>query len=231
MALLLCGAAAGGGASPGAATTQESAQEAAAERATADAGSEAMADGQVRFSYVSMAPGRPAWEIRLGKDRTGTFREGEGARQAPGQPLHVSEAVWKRVKAGMPAVRKGRCETKQKGIAQTGAKTFAMGSGPASASCTFNYSEDEALNDAATVFLALAETMQEGAKLQQDQRFNKLALDADMDVLLGEIAAGRALEPANIASVLQSIVEDDHVIDRVRRKAARLLQTSADKPR
>ena len=183
----------------------------------------------VTFSFVSKASGQPSWEIRLSGDQTGTYREaGSGAAA---QTIHVGEAVWKRVQAALPAVRSGRCETRQKGIAQTGAKTFSVHSGRAPAACTFNYSDSDALNDAASAFIAVAVTMQEGAKLQHDHRFNKLSLDADMDDLLGEIANGMALEPGNVAGVLQSIVDDDHVIDRVRRKAARLLQSAADKPR
>jgi hypothetical protein len=124
------------------------------------------------------------------------------------------------------------------GIAQTGEKTFSLAFGAALSSCTFNYSDDEKLNDAASAFIALAETIRLGMKLQHDHRFDKLSLDADMDALLSEAGEGRALEPGNIGPVLQSLVDDDHVIDRVRRKAARLLQdagaaspSAAAKPR
>ncbi len=173
----------------------------------------------------------PSWEIELGADRSGSYRE--LAEGAPSQPMHVSEAVWKKLQAGTRAVRNGRCETKQKGIAQTGKKTFSMTNGVALKSCSFNFSDDESLNVAGSAFIALADTMQQGAKLQHDLRFARLALDPDIDTLLEGVTAGRSLEPGNISPVLQSIVADDHVIDRVRRKAARLLQTAApaaDKP-
>lgn len=39
-----------------------------------------------------------------------------------------------------------------------------------------------------------------------------------------EIKAGRAIEVGNIAPTLRSIAEDPRVIDRVRRKAARMLE-------
>ena len=190
------------------------------------------------FRLVFAYEGReslPSWEIALGPDRTGSYRE--LSADAVSQPMHVSEAVWKRLQAGTRAVRSGHCETRQKGVAQTGKKTFSFADGPESGagskSCSFNYSDDQSLNEAGSAFIALADTMQQGARLQHDLRFARLSLDADIDSLVDGVAAGRSLEPGNIASLLQSIAEDDHVIDRVRRKAARLLQASAstaDKP-
>ncbi len=191
----------------------------------------------VSFSFTPHIPGEAAWSIEVLPDRTGTYRE--QAENGPHQPITVSEAVWKRLSAGNTTVRGGHCETKLKGIAQTGTKTISFVLGPsAPVSCTFNYSDDERLNDAASAFLAVAETIREGAKLQRDHRFDKLALDTDIETLVSEVAAGRALEPGNIASVLRSLAEDERVIDRVRRKAARLLQDAGvdapalpDKPR
>jgi len=180
---------------------------------------------QVTFAFVPRTEGEPRWTITVNPDRSGSY--GEQAEGAVSQPLQVSPAVWQKLQAGVAAVRKGACETRQKGIAQTGRKTFTFVLGPsAPVSCTFNYSDVEALNEAANDFLALAEMVQEGAKLQRDHRYDRLALDADMDALLGEVGAGRAVEPGNIAPVLQAIVDDDRVIERVRRKAARLLQSA-----
>jgi hypothetical protein len=51
-----------------------------------------------------------------------------------------------------------------------------------------------------------------------------------MDSLISENKDGRAIELQNIAPVLQSIVDDDRVMERVRRKAARLLQDAAPAP-
>jgi uncharacterized protein (UPF0147 family) len=51
-----------------------------------------------------------------------------------------------------------------------------------------------------------------------------------MDALVSENAAGRAIEIQNIARTLQSIIDDDRVMERVRRKAARLLQDAAGTP-
>jgi hypothetical protein len=84
--------------------------------------------------------------------------------------------------------------------------------------------------DATAAFEAIAETMQYGARLQHEHRFDRLSLDAEIDSLVAEAKEGRAIELQNIAPVLQSIVDDDRVIDRVRRKTARLLQDAAPSP-
>lgn len=177
------------------------------------------------FDFKPRDETQPAWQVSLRVDGKDTYRE-----LSPGaisQPIQSSAAFRKRVAAGLPAVRSGTCETRQKGIAQTGVKTFSVIAGAIAQSCTFNYSDSDSLNDAAAAFQALAETMHEGVRLQHSHRFDRLALDAEMDALVSEVQSGRAVEVANIAPVLQSLVDDERVIDRVRRKAARLLQASA----
>jgi len=138
----------------------------------------------------------------------------------------VSAATLERLRAGYTAVAGGSCETRLKGIAKTGAKHIAymLSGSDAWSSCTFNYSDDKALMDTAAAFQAIAETIQTGATLQHLHRFDRLGLDAEMDALAVEAKEGHAIEMQNIAPTLQSIVDDERVIERVRRKAARLLQ-------
>ena len=81
--------------------------------------------------------------------------------------------------------------------------------------------------EVATTFIALAETLQAGERLANKHRFDRLGLDMEMDTLEGEVKGGRALEVGNIRPVLNAIIEDDRVIERVRRTAARLLQEGA----
>ena len=96
--------------------------------------------------------------------------------------------------------------------------------------CVFEYSDEESLNAAAAAFESIAETMRYGERLQHELRYGRLGLDAEIDSLISESKDGRVIEVQNIASVLQSIVDDDRVIDRVRRKAARLLQDVVPAP-
>jgi hypothetical protein len=165
----------------------------------------------------------PPWKVRLQADGAGMYSEGATAdgRQ---MPLTVSAATLERMKQGEHAAKSGKCETKAKNVAKTGEKTIRYESADKMAECTFNYSDDTGLMSTTAVFLAIADTIQRGERLQHDLRYDRLGLDAEMESLVTAQKDGTAIEVGNIASILQSLVSDDHVIDRVRRRAARLLQ-------
>jgi hypothetical protein len=164
-----------------------------------------------------------AWKVRLQADGAGTYSEGALADAKP-MPLTVSPATLEKVQQGEHAAKNGKCETKAKNVAKTGEKTIRYENVDKTAECTFNYSDDVGLMSAAAVFMAIADTMQRGERLQHDLRYDRLGLDAEMESLVAAQKDGSAIEIGNIASILQALVSDDHVIDRVRRRAARLLQ-------
>lgn len=176
----------------------------------------------VEFSIKPRDEVAHPWTMHLDATGSGAYTE---AGQTD-QPITISKATLERVAQGERRAKSGRCQTHQKNIANTGEKTIRFISGDRTDACTFNFSDDSALMDATGAFLAIAETIQAGERLQHEQRFDRLSLDAEIDTLLTGIKNGSAIELGNIAPVLQSLVEDDHVIDRVRRKAARLLQDS-----
>ena len=158
--------------------------------------------------------------------RKGTFLAA-GAAAVPLEgvvPLEVSEAVARKIFAAGPLVRSNRCDSHREGIAQTGTKTLRLVRGGTASECSYNYSEDERVNTATTVFEALALTLETGRRLAGELRFDRLGLDAEMDFLQSALREGRALEVGNIAPVLEQIQNDDRVMDRVRREAAHLLQ-------
>lgn len=169
----------------------------------------------------------PAWKIRLQADGAGTYSEGTSADAKP-MPLTVSEATLDRVRLGEHAAKSGKCETKAKNIAKSGEKTIRYEVADKAEECTFNYSDDEGLRGAAAAFEAIAETIQRGKRLEHDLRYDRLGLDAEMEELVAAQKSGSAIEIGNIATVLQAVVADDHVIDRVRRRAARLLQDTGE---
>ena len=144
--------------------------------------------------------------------------------------ITVDPELLKKLFATVPTVRAGRCETHMKKISQTGTKVLRYESGGAVAQCSFNYSDDERLNTANSLFEAIADTMQYGERLSNKLRFDRLGLDVEMDNLTGELSSGRAVEVVNIAPVLQAIQNDERVMERVRRKAAHLLESAGITP-
>ena len=163
------------------------------------------------------------WKVRLQADGAGMYSEG-ASTDAKQMPLTVSAATLERLRQGEHAAKSGKCETKAKNVARTGEKTIRYEAADKTAECPFNYSDDTGLMGATAAFLAIAETIQRGERLQHDLRYDRLGLDAEMESLVAAQKDGSAIEIGNIASVLQTLVSDDHVIDRVRRRAARLLQ-------
>ena len=176
----------------------------------------------VAFDFVPRVPGQATWRIEVGADGAGTYAEAgdtAGPTVPIRMPIWVSPEVMQKLQAGAAAVDANACETKLKKIAQTGKKTIAFGE----AKCEFNFSDDAALNDASMALQAIAATVQYGARLKREHRFDRLGLSAEMDSLVDAVKNGRAIELGNIAPVLQSLVDDEEVIGVVRRRAKALL--------
>lgn len=175
----------------------------------------------IAFRFAPRIANTWPWSIDVREDGSGTYREqGDVPAQAA---IHISQPMLQKLEAGSAAVEANTCETKLKNIAQTGMKTISYARDAVQASCTFNYSDDAALNDTANAFLAIATTMQYGARLKHEHRFDHLGLSAEMDSLVEAVKGGRAIELANIAAVLQSLVDDEEVIASVRRRAQALI--------
>jgi hypothetical protein len=120
------------------------------------------------------------------------------------------------------------CESKLKNIADTGAKTINYTGPEGSAHCTFNYTENKNIAAVSETFQAIAQTLDEGRTIDLKHRYDRLGLDQELALLADQVKEGRALEVATIAPVLQSLCDDTQVMDRVRKRAAGLLQASAN---
>ena len=119
------------------------------------------------------------------------------------------------------------CASKAKHIADTGVKTLTYVSGTGTATCTYNYTEEKSIAALTTSFESIALTLDEGRKLEAKHRFDRLSLDPESDYLVKAVKAGNATELGTIAPVLQSLVDDPQVLERVRQRAAELLAQAA----
>ena len=175
----------------------------------------------IQYSIVVSGSGQGSFANRL-------VTEIPAAPNAEGdaKAIHIAPGLLKKLFAAVPMVEGGRCETHNKGIAKTGVKTLRYAGAGRTGLCVFNYSDDDRVNDAATAFEAIAETMRYGERLASKLRFDRLGLDTELGMLQSAVSDGRALEVGNIAPVLKSISEDERVMDRVRRKADQLLQAA-----
>jgi hypothetical protein len=119
------------------------------------------------------------------------------------------------------------CASKAKNIADTGKKTLSYSGPDGSGSCTYNFSENKNVDMLTDIFLGIAYTMDEGRKLEFLHRYDRLGLDAEMTLLAQEVQEGRALELGTISPTLVAIANDADLIQRVRLKAAKMLEQVA----
>jgi hypothetical protein len=119
------------------------------------------------------------------------------------------------------------CESTLKNIAKTGLKTLTYSSSSSAASCTWNYTENNNVMGIAKACEGIALTLDEGRKLEQKHRYDRLALDPEVQYLFDSVKRGDAIEVEIIAPTLRSIADDSQVLERVRTKAVKLLSQAA----
>jgi hypothetical protein len=122
------------------------------------------------------------------------------------------------------------CEAPHSHIAFTGKKTISYAGSDGSGECTFNWSRDQQLNELADNLMAVAFTLEEGRRLVVQHQHSRLSLDSELEMLEAAVKGGRALEIENIAPELQSIANDEAVLNRARKRAVALLNGAASKP-
>ena len=206
----------------------------------------ANAHAEVSFQFARAGLSVPKYTIVLHEDGTGTYQAevapvstGGAAMgvSAPAQPvsqtIRISRPTTEMIFSAARALDRFNipCESKAKNIADTGKKTLSYTGADGQGSCVYNYSENKSIAQLTDTFQAIAQTMDEGRKLQFLHRFDRLGLYSEMDVLSHEVEEKRVLEIGNIAPALRSIVADEAIMQKVRERAAHLLALGeADAP-
>ncbi len=122
------------------------------------------------------------------------------------------------------------CQSRRKGIADTGAKTLTLREGGEVLTCSYNFSENKAVAELTDLLQSMSFTLDEARKMEREQRYDRLALDGEMTLLVTAAKEGRAAGLANIRPVLQALVDDQAVLERVRMQASKLLEQSTMTP-
>jgi hypothetical protein len=207
---------------------------------TAEAKPTTQANAPAQISFQFDRPGLPVphFVLLVREDGTGRYQaeqvarsssdgsvRGEAAQQID-RTMTLSAHTVSKLFQDARALNDFRvvCASKLKHIANTGDKTLSYTGPDGTGSCAYNYSEDKTVAAVTDTLLAIAFTMDEGRKLEFLHRYDRLGLDAEMNFLSQEVAAGRAVELATIATTLQSIANDTAVMQRVRLAAAKMLQ-------
>ncbi len=183
---------------------------------------------QVSFQFLHKGLPIPQYTLTVDEDGAGTYTatdNSRGASEPIQRDLTLTAATTRKIFALSLAAHlsQATCASRAKNIADTGTKTLTYVAAEGTSTCTYNYSENKEVVGLTDVFQGIAQTMDEGRRLDFLHRFDRLGLDDAMAYLVEEVSTGRALEVGTIAPSLRSIVEDSNVLQRVRAKAAVLL--------
>lgn len=188
---------------------------------------------QITFLYENKDGNPRRFSLVFGENGAGNYHSEPGKQ--PADLEDCREPVQASVQLSRPLVETAfaaarhyrffalRCEDGKDRIAFQGNKTFSYQGADGQGSCTYNYSKTKAIQALGERLQAISFTLEEGARLTLKHQHDRLGLDAELEVLAEEVAAGRALELANIAPVLRAIADDPQVIERARNRARKLL--------
>ena len=205
---------------------------------------EANTPATVTFQFDRMGVSVPRFTMVLREDGSGTYHAEEVERRSADQALQqvnaklIDRKMMLTTEMTAKIFRTARklnrftdfCGTKVKNIADTGTKTLSYVGADGVGSCTYNFSDDKNVTLLTDLFYSIAYTMDIGRKLDFERRFDRLGLDAEMIALEQSAQDKNALELGTIASTLTTIAGDQDLIQRVRMRAAKLLeQASANK--
>ncbi|HXW93570.1 MAG TPA: hypothetical protein VEK33_23675 [Terriglobales bacterium] len=120
----------------------------------------------------------------------------------------------------------GNLDSKRKNIASTGEKTLTYVDARKNTSATYNYSIVPAVQELTAIFQNLSTMLESGRRLEYDLRYQKLALDEELQQLQETSTQSSAADIAVVAPVLEKIVSDSSVLNGARARAQRLLQSA-----
>jgi hypothetical protein len=207
----------------------------------ASAPASAKTPSEVSFKFDRVGLSVPHFTLRVTENGTGSYKADQAeipptqtsmrgqAAQLIDRPVNLSsDTVAKIFKAAQSLDRFNvECASKAKNIADTGTKTLAYSGADGSGSCVYNYSENKTVQSLTDIFLAIASTLDEGRKLEFLHRYDRLGLDAEINSFADEVKEGRAIELGTISPTLIAIADDTAVIQRVRLRAAKMLELAA----
>jgi len=196
----------------------------------------------VTFHFERVGLSVPKFTLMVSEDGTGTYEADQIEIPSHGGTLRSQPAAHvQRAVSVTPATltklfalaRKAQvfnteCASKAKNIADTGSKALSYAGPDGAGTCAYNYTENKQVAALTELFQGIATTMDEARRLDFIHRYDRLGLDAEMTSFATQVDEGRALELGNILPTLNSIVSDTELIQRVRLRAQKMMESVAD---
>lgn len=170
------------------------------------------------------------WELAFSADGKGhyTVQQKDGTESV--QAFALSETSWKRMRSLLEASHEMQpCGTQLKQLASTGTKSVVYtDTAGKSESCAFDHSDNKELSEAASMWIGIASTLDTGRRLTWLHRYDRLGLDAVMRSYELQLQQGFAIAPYLIHDELRDLVQDELILERVRKKALRILNSDSE---
>lgn len=190
---------------------------------------------QVDFSNPSLYPSD--WTLVLRPDGTGHFHAEGGTRPTdypetmfPGKvdrDVRLSSDFTARIfkTVHQDKILKNKCESHLK-VAFQGTKKIHYSGPDGEGGCEFNYSTSKPIQELGESFIAVGQTLIEGARLEILYQHDPLGLDKAIQYVVEATGDGRMQEISTIRPILERLEDDPRVLDRVRKQARMLLARS-----
>jgi hypothetical protein len=187
---------------------------------------------EVEYTNPGLTPAH--WVLTLNPDGSGHFHSERG--DAPHDPAQGFEAANVDRDIQVSAEYAGRvfatarqhklfntaCESHMK-VAFQGWKKLSYRGPDGAGSCTFNYAKEKDVQELGESLVAVAEAIEEGARLEVLLQHDPLGLDKEMEYLTEAAGDGRVQQVETIRGILERLAGDEEVMDRVRKRARELL--------
>lgn len=111
-------------------------------------------------------------------------------------------------------------------IANTGKKTLTYTDESRHFQTVYNHSENKAVEQLTALFQGISSTIEFGRKLGFKHKYDKLGLEDQLKAMEDAAASNNLAEIQIIAPILQSVADDDSVLNIARRRAKHLLALS-----
>jgi hypothetical protein len=194
--------------------------------------SEAVPVFQVDFSNPGLSS--PHWTLILHPDGSGHFRSLRNSAPAAVSQEMEAPSVDRDIRLSPEFAQRvfhtaqrhkwsgEECESHLK-VAFQGWKKFSYSGPEGHGVCEFNYSRDKDMQALGDSLVAVAGTIQEGARLEMLLAHDRLGLDREMEYLIEAAGDGRVQQVCVIQGILERLAEDTGVMERVRKRARMLL--------
>ena len=121
----------------------------------------------------------------------------------------------------------GDFQYKAHAVANTGKKTLTYADESRHFQTIYNHSENKAVQQLTALFQGISSTIEFGRKLQFKHKYDKLGLEDELKAMEDAADSHNLAEIQIIAPTLQSIANDESVLNIARRRAKHLLAMSA----